>query len=304
MRNRGFEKVKKFKNINFNLPKRATKHAAGYDFESPIDDEIMPGEIKMVTTGVKAYMKEDEVLELYSRSSHGKKGIMLANSVAVIDGDYYNNPDNEGEISFLLRNTTDEVFKINKGDRIGQGVFKKFLTIDNEQEITDVRKGGFGSTNKKGITLIALAVTIIILIIILGMTTYMIVYNIKQSRINNYLSEVYLVQTAVLEEINLSKFEEREINSLVMGVELTAQEKIEFASYADGDINDDLNQKYRMLGEDELSLLNIANIKDTKKYIVNWNTAEVINATVPEFPENDLNATYIKAGASPVKLLP
>ena len=146
MRNRGFEKVKKFKDVEFNLPKRSTKNSAGYDFESPVDVEILPNETKLITTGIKAYMKEDEVLELYNRSSNGKKGLIIPNSVGIIDGDYYNNQDNEGEIAFLFKNTNNENFKINKGDRIGQGIFKKFLTIDNEEEITNVRKGGFGST--------------------------------------------------------------------------------------------------------------------------------------------------------------
>lgn len=90
---RGFEKVSGYEYVN--LPQRKTKQSAGYDIESAIDDVITPGETKLIPTGLKAYMGENEWMGIYIRSSIAVKyGIVLANSVAVIDSDYYNNPDN------------------------------------------------------------------------------------------------------------------------------------------------------------------------------------------------------------------
>ena len=104
----------------------------------------------LVHTGIKACMEPDEVLYLYNRSSNPKKlGLILANSVGVIDADYYNNPDNDGEIMFAFINIKPWPTKIKKGDRIGQGVFQKYLRPTGDGlRIKDMnRTGGFGSTN-------------------------------------------------------------------------------------------------------------------------------------------------------------
>lgn len=149
-RERGFEIAKGFEDSNINLPKRKTKHAAGYDFEAAEDTIIHPGYDKptLVKTGIKAYMKEDEVLYIFNRSSNPKKKkLILANSVGVIDGDYYSNEDNDGHIMFAYYNVSDEDVVIKKGEAIGQGVFQKFLKVDGEEEIQNERKGGFGSTD-------------------------------------------------------------------------------------------------------------------------------------------------------------
>lgn len=149
-RERGFEIAKGFEDSNINLPKRKTKHAAGYDFEAAEDIVIHPGYNKptLVKTGIKAYMKEDEVLYIFNRSSNPKKKkLILANSVGVIDGDYYSNEDNDGHIMFAYYNVSDEDVTIKKGEAIGQGVFQKFLKVDEEEEIQNERKGGFGSTD-------------------------------------------------------------------------------------------------------------------------------------------------------------
>jgi dUTP pyrophosphatase len=101
----------------------------------------------LVRTGIKAKMEHDEVLELYNRSSNPKKlGLILANSVGVIDADYYGNPDNDGEILFAFYNIKTEPVTIKVGDRIGQGVFKKFLRADGAVVKERERTGGFGST--------------------------------------------------------------------------------------------------------------------------------------------------------------
>ena len=152
MRSRGFEVAKGFEDENINLPERKTKFSAGYDIEAAEDiviPKFIPGmKPTLVKTGIKAYMMDDEVLYLYNRSSNpGKKGLVLANSVGVVDKDYYGNPDNDGHIMFAFFNIKDEDVEIKKGDAIGQGVFAKYLTVDDDSS-EGVRQGGFGSTNK------------------------------------------------------------------------------------------------------------------------------------------------------------
>ena len=131
------------------LPKRSTKASAGYDIRSVQAGIIKPGKSMAFKTGLKVAMNSDEVLYIYSRSSQGYKyNVCLINSVGVIDSDYYNNPDNEGHFSIKLVNLGDKDFEVNVGDKIGQGVFMKYLTVDDEEEIKGTRKGGLGSTGK------------------------------------------------------------------------------------------------------------------------------------------------------------
>lgn len=103
----------------------------------------------LVHTGVKSNMEADEVLELYNRSSNPKKlGLILANGVGVVDADYYNNPDNDGEIMFAFYNILPWSVTLSAGDRIGQGVFKKYLRpVEGLRVKEEERKGGFGSTS-------------------------------------------------------------------------------------------------------------------------------------------------------------
>ncbi|MBP2623814.1 dUTP diphosphatase [Streptococcus oricebi] len=146
MKTRGFELVSDFRDQKNLLPKRETAHAAGYDLKVAEATRIAPGEIKLVATGVKAYMQAGEVLYLYDRSSNPrKKGLVLINSVGVIDGDYYNNPANEGHIFAQMQNISDEPVELVVGDRIVQAVFAPFLLADGD-EATGQRTGGFGST--------------------------------------------------------------------------------------------------------------------------------------------------------------
>lgn len=135
---------------NIILPKRSTKNSAAYDIRSVENKVLKPEESYSFKTGIKASMYEDEVLYLYIRSSLGcKYGITLANNVGVIDSDYYNNEDNEGHIIVKLTNNSKEDFEVKINDRIAQGVFMKYLTVEDEEEIKKIRKGGFGSTNKE-----------------------------------------------------------------------------------------------------------------------------------------------------------
>lgn len=149
-RQRGFERITQFSDEEYKdlLPKRETAHAAGYDLKVAEETTIDPGEIALVPTGVKAYMQPDEVLFLFDRSSNPKKkGLVLINSVGVIDGDYYNNPSNEGHIFAQMKNITNEAITLPYGERIVQGVFMNHLIVDNDVASGD-RTGGFGSTDK------------------------------------------------------------------------------------------------------------------------------------------------------------
>ena len=149
---RKFEVAKGFEDKGINLPVRKTKYSAGYDIEAA-EDVIVPSFKKgmnptLVKTGIKAYMQDDEALILANRSSNPKKkGLILANSIGVIDKDYYGNPDNDGHIMFAFYNIKDEDVEIKKGDCIGQGIFQKYLVTDDDIA-TGERLGGFGSTSK------------------------------------------------------------------------------------------------------------------------------------------------------------
>ncbi|MDH6364837.1 dUTP pyrophosphatase [Enterococcus sp. PF1-24] len=175
MKIRGFEVVSTFSNENINLPQRATKQAAGYDFEAAADivipsiwktglsagakallnvvrqPEAALAEEKalkpvLVPTGIKAYMGQEEFLQLANRSSNPLKRLLtLSNGIGVIDSDYYNNPDNEGHIMFQFTNFGLRDVLIKKGERIGQGIFLPFLKADQDQVETE-RTGGFGSS--------------------------------------------------------------------------------------------------------------------------------------------------------------
>ena len=112
------------------LPERSTAKSAGYDFFAPERYVIPPFKVgdkpTMVKTCVKVKMPDDEVLLLFNRSSNpSKKKLCLANGVGVIDADYYNNPDNEGEISVQLINFSTETIKLKKGDKIAQAIIRK-----------------------------------------------------------------------------------------------------------------------------------------------------------------------------------
>ena len=133
----------------YNLPARSTKYSAGYDFWALEDIIIKPGETKKIPTGVKVYMNRDEMLMLVVRSSMGfKYNIRLCNQVGIIESDYYNNASNEGHIWIRLQNHGNDDFLIKKGDAYIQGIFTKFLFVDNEVKIETERAGGFGSTSK------------------------------------------------------------------------------------------------------------------------------------------------------------
>lgn len=149
---RGFEVAKGFEDKNINLPVRKTKWSAGYDVEAAEDTIIPPFEkgIKptLVKTGIKAYCEENEWIMVANRSSNpGKKHLVLANGIGIVDKDYYGNEDNDGHIMFAYFNMSNEDVIIKKGEVVGQLVFMNYLIADNDLA-EGKRKGGFGSTSK------------------------------------------------------------------------------------------------------------------------------------------------------------
>jgi len=170
---RGFEICKGYEKKDIHMPMRKTKNSAGYDFEAA-EDTVIPSFWKsvfaniknvfkasnvsedykptLVKTGIKAYCGEDEVLILANRSSNpAKKGLILANSIGVIDADYYGNKENDGNIMYAFYNFFPFDITIKKHDVIGQAYFQNFLIVDNDAELSSkaTRQGGFGSTSKK-----------------------------------------------------------------------------------------------------------------------------------------------------------
>lgn len=124
----------------YQLPKRETKFAAGYDFESLEDFNLKPGEMKKIPTGIKVNMNEDEVLFLIVRSSMGfKYNVRLCNQVGIIDKDYYNNIDNEGHIFIKIQNEGTKDYIVHKGDKICQGIFIKYLLTEEQEDFVERR---------------------------------------------------------------------------------------------------------------------------------------------------------------------
>ncbi len=170
-----FERVSKYPDAV--IPTRSTAGSAGYDF-TVAENIIIPPcanlmnkmalrndvntfytlsevaeltkDLKtkptLVPTGIKCSLDPDTYLELSVRSSTPlKHWLILANGVGIIDSDYYNNPDNEGHIYFQVINLSPFYIQLQKGDRIGQGIIKPYLTTMDDNTVRE-RLGGFGST--------------------------------------------------------------------------------------------------------------------------------------------------------------
>lgn len=132
------------------FPKRATSGSAGYDFYTPVDITLAPGQTLKIPTGIRAKMNEDWVLMLFPRSGLGFKfRLQLNNTVGIIDSDYYYS-DNEGHIFAKITNDSNEnkTVEIKSGSGFIQGLFVPFgITVDDDTD--EVRNGGFGSTDRR-----------------------------------------------------------------------------------------------------------------------------------------------------------
>ena len=154
MKTRGFEICKGYEDKNINLPERKTKNSVGYDIEAA-EDTVIPSvyktifnnikkflkgdhdyeEIKptLIKTGIKSYFLEDEVLVLANKSSFPlKKGLVMSNSIGIIESDYYSNESNDGHLMFMYYNISFKDVIIKKGESAGQAYFQKFLIADND----------------------------------------------------------------------------------------------------------------------------------------------------------------------------
>jgi len=138
---RGFQAMPQFKG-KILMPRRQTHFSAGYDIHSAQDAVVPPKQMKVVRTGLTAYMENDEELQIRARSGLAYRHmITLMNSPATIDADYFGN-----EIKLLVLNLGDEDFVIQRGDRIAQGIFSRYLKADDDTPVENLRQGGFGST--------------------------------------------------------------------------------------------------------------------------------------------------------------
>ena len=131
------------------LPRRATVGSAGYDYYSPIDFTLQPGESVKIPTGVRVKMQEGWVLCNFPRSSQGfKYRLQLNNTVGIIDSDYWFS-DNEGHILAKLTNDSNEgkTLNVKAQESFMQGIFLPFgITVDDKTD--GIRNGGFGSTGR------------------------------------------------------------------------------------------------------------------------------------------------------------
>lgn len=143
-----FKSEDKAKYDSIKLPKRATKGSLGYDFYAPGKMTIAPGGFVIVNTGIKCQLDDDKGLFIFPRSGLGfKHKIHLANTIGVIDVDYYNNIGNEGHIKIKLCNGSNDTVKIEAGEAFAQGIILQYFTAeeDNNEDFI-IREGGFGST--------------------------------------------------------------------------------------------------------------------------------------------------------------
>ena len=148
MKQRGFEIVSYYQEKNIILPSRKTKFSAGYDIATAENIILLPQQVTLIPTGIKAYMQTDEYLGVHIRSSIAiKQKLTLINNVGVIDADYYNNVENEGHIMIPVYNYNQSSVTIEKDTRIAQGIFYRYL-LDSDDKAENIRIGAIGSAGK------------------------------------------------------------------------------------------------------------------------------------------------------------
>ena len=131
------------------MPRRATTGSAGYDFFTPFDITLKPGETIKIPTGIRCRMDQDWVLQLFPRSGLGFKfRLQLNNTVGIIDSDYYYS-DNEGHIFAKITNDSNEgkTLMVKRGEGFMQGIFLQYGIVEDDCT-TKIRNGGFGSTTR------------------------------------------------------------------------------------------------------------------------------------------------------------
>lgn len=152
-RTRGFEVVsdahRQHPDRTIQLPRRGSRHSAGYDLHTPTRFTLAPEATTVIVTDLKAYMLPDEVLSVYPRSSVGLRGVTLTNTVGIVDADYYANASTDGNIHLSLHNTGPGAFTAQAGDRVAQAIFTKYLLVDGDSFAAGPeRLGGHGHTGR------------------------------------------------------------------------------------------------------------------------------------------------------------
>lgn len=142
------DKHRENKKANIRLPERSTKDSAGYDIYCPCDVDVPDyGISPTIWLDIKAELDEGQVLLIVPRSSFGRRGLSLTNTIGVIDRDYFSNPDNDGNIGLQFKNDSTVMQSFKEGDRIAQAILVDYKTFENGNT-EEERVGGFGSTGK------------------------------------------------------------------------------------------------------------------------------------------------------------
>lgn len=130
------------------LPVRKTRYSAGHDFHMPFGVKIPSGGSITVPTGIRCKMADNYVMLIFPRSSLGiKNNMAIANTIPVIDSDYYMNGENEGHIYICIKNCGNKMLELDAGEAFAQAVFVEYGVADNG-DIENERTGGIGSTGK------------------------------------------------------------------------------------------------------------------------------------------------------------
>lgn len=129
------------------LPRRGTACSAGYDFFAPYDIDLPPWSDVLIPTGICVELDEDKFLMCVPRSGLGCKfGLGLANTVGIIDADYFG-ASNGGHIMVKLT-SQDKPIHIDKGQAFMQGIIIPYFRTEDDNA-GGTRNGGFGSTDAK-----------------------------------------------------------------------------------------------------------------------------------------------------------
>lgn len=140
---------KNYENMEDFMPTRSTAGSAGYDFKALYTVTIEPHSEVLIPTAIKAWIDPNWMLCMFPRSGLGcKYSVRLANTVGIIDSDYFSNEGNDGHIMIKLRNPSDKTIVINEGDRFCQGIFMMYGTVIDDNPRDMKRSGGMGSTGK------------------------------------------------------------------------------------------------------------------------------------------------------------
>ena len=132
------------------LPEYQTKGAVAFDLYARVETTIPPFKPTLIPLNIIVKVPSGYFFMLASRSSTPmKKGLMVSNGIGVIDQDYSGDTD---EVMLLALNFTKKNVKVEKGERIAQGLLIKIAQVKKFVEVKKMDKksrGGFGTTNRR-----------------------------------------------------------------------------------------------------------------------------------------------------------